>query len=170
MNKKLFYALLFTAAAAVVTVAALIIIKLTATGADTPELAAWGYQKAATLRDAEGMMKYSSEYNKAVLERVNPTDGKLVDYLKRLYAEAPGDYKEAGLTCRSSELVYYQKGSDRYDELLDVYRTLVPLGEAEEFCALTLTISYEGRLLLTYPALTVKTNGRWYFFKLNDYD
>ena len=73
--------------------AALVLLTLLRPGASSPELAVQHYEEACMLYDADGMVRYSSDYNRYVLYRSRTPEsaGELKRYLKDIYAQREGD-------------------------------------------------------------------------------
>ena len=69
--------------------AALVLLTLLRPGASSPELAVQHYEEACMLYDADGMVRYSSDYNRYVLYRSRTPEsaGELKRYLKDIYAQ-----------------------------------------------------------------------------------
>ena len=166
MSKKLSVALIIIAGAAVLAAAALLIYAFASGGSNTPSGAIWGYERAAMLRDADGMIKYSSEYNICVLSDANPSSESLKSYLSRMYETAETSGYETELTCRVAKETRITRGSEQYAGLAAEYLRRVPDAEdIVEFAFVSLNIYSDNVKILTFNGYAVMTGGKWFYFK-----
>lgn len=166
MNKKLSVVMIVIAGAAVIAAAALLIYSSVSGGSNTPSGAIWGYERAAMLRDADGMIKYSSEYNVAVLSDANPSSESLKSYLSRVYGAAETSEYETELICKVVKETYIEPGTERHAVLMAEYLRRVPDAEdVKEFAFVSLNI-YSGSVkILTFNGYAVLDGGKWFYFK-----
>ena len=166
MSKKLSIVLIVTAGAIVLIAAALLIYAFASGGSKTPSGAIWGYERAAMLHDADGMIKYSSEYNISVLSDANPSSESLKSYLSRMYEMAETSEYETELDCKVAKETRLTRGDDRYAELAAEYLRRVPdAQEIEEFAFVSLNIYSDNIKILTFNGYAVLTGGKWFYFK-----
>ena len=169
MSKKTFIVLLILILCIIITAVALIIASLNKTGASDPADAVWCYERAAMLRDADGMLKYSSDYNKASLSEHCPPNISLEDYLNNQYSGASSAYRDTELTCKVISAKVYGSGEPVYSDLFYDYISFVPNAKTpESFALVKLEIYSNGNRVLTYYGYAAQIGSRWYFYKPNN--
>ncbi len=166
MSKKLYYALLALCIAAIGAGLFLILRSQKKSGADDPTEAVWGYQRAAMLYDADSMLRYSSEYNLAVLNDHIPKGAELEEYLAKQYSSVSSRYAGKKLD-RIAEIVgEYERGSEEYAQLCEEYLRRAPDAAAPtRFAEIKLVIYSDGAKTLELTAYAAETGGKWYFYK-----
>ena len=169
MSKKTFIVLLTVIICIIIAAIVLIISSLNKTGASAPADAVWCYERAAMLRDADEMLKYSSEYNNASLSEHCPPTVSLEDYLKNQYSGAASAYRDTELSCKVISTKIYEDGENAYVSLLSDYMSFVPdAKQPESFALVKLEIYSDGARVLTYSGYAAKIGSRWYFYKPNN--
>ncbi len=134
-------------------------------GASTPEEAIAEYQKAALLYDVEGMIEYSSEYNKVVLYGNNATSDRLLrSYLKKGYEGYQPQYTEDQISFRLVSVMEYEKGESKYESLMKRYDDKIANGseDIKKVAVVSMTV-IKGNDITTRDYLAVKVGLRWYF-------
>lgn len=166
MSKKLFVILLAVCVAALALGVFLVVRALTRTGADDPVQAVWRYQKAAMLYDADGMLKYSSEYNTAVLTDHAPRNTDLKDYLKKQYSSVNSRYAGKKLTYNAEITGEYSDGDAEYETLFAEYTARMPEAEKpDRFAQVKMTVFSENSKAFEITAYAVQAGGSWYYWK-----
>ncbi|MBQ6043808.1 MAG: hypothetical protein IJL41_06690 [Clostridia bacterium] len=166
MSKKLFVILLAVCVAAVALGTFLILRALTRTGADDPVRAVWQYQKAAMLYDADGMLKYSSEYNTAVLADHVPRNTDLKEYLKKQYSSVTSRYAGKKLTYNAEIAGEWSDGDEGYEILFAEYMDRVPDADIPlRFAEVRMTVFSENSKAFEITAYAVQAGGSWYYWK-----
>jgi hypothetical protein len=168
MSPKTKKALIYILCAIIgVAVAAVImlVLDLMFTGAATPEQAIKEYETAAIIYDADGMIEYSSPYNKVVLYGNRETSDRLLKaYLEKAYSEYEAKYNESQISFRLISSLEYEKGSRRYEEAMEKYEQKVENGSAEiDSVAIVKMTVVKGTDETTREYLAVKIDGRWFF-------
>jgi len=134
-------------------------------GASTPEEAIAEYEKAALLYDIDGMIEYSSQYNKVELYGKNETDDKLLrDYLEKGYEGYKPQYEESEIDFKLLSVNTYSKGDVQYEEVMKKYDERVENGSEDinEIAIVRMTV-IKGKNEITRNYVAVKVGIRWYF-------
>ena len=144
--------------------AALVLLTLLRPGASSPELAVQHYEEACMLYDADGMVRYSSDYNRYVLYRSRTPEsaGELKRYLKDIYAQQQSVYSGKEIEVRFSGT---ETGSEEYETLRAEYASVADASDVAAFARLKLTIYADGTQLVTRTDYAVKLGSRWYYYK-----
>lgn len=163
-KKTLVYA--FCTILGIVVAAALIIgFRAIFSGAPTPEKAVAEYEKAALLYDIDGMIEYSSDYNKTVLYGNRSTSDRLLkSYLKKGYEGRSAQYSESEIKFALVSSLEYEKDSRRYNEAMIKYDQKVENGSEDiaKIAIVKMKIT-KGDTDTTREYLAVKKGTRWYF-------
>ncbi len=163
-KKKIMFALCI-ALGICLAAAVIFVLDLVFQGASTPEEAIAEYEKAALLYDIEGMIEYSSYYNKVELFGKNDTtDEQLRDYLKKGYEGYTPQYKEEELDFKLLSVHEYESGSAQYEEAMKKYNERAKNGgeEIEKIAIVRMAIT-KGKNTTTRNYVAVKVGFRWYF-------
>ncbi len=142
----------------------IIVFDMAFAGAPTPEEAIAEYERAAILYDIDGMIEYSSEYNKTVLYGNQKTSDRLLEaYLKKAYAENKPQYSESEIAFKLLYALEYEKGSKKYEEAMKKYsQKAEDVENIDSVAIVKMTVAKAGNET-TRNYLAVKTGGRWYF-------
>ncbi len=141
------------------------VLDLVFQGASTPEDAIAQYEKAALLYDIDGMIEFSSQYNKVELYGKNDTtDALLRDYLEKGYEGYKPQYEESEIDFKVLSVHEYSKGDVQYEEAMAKYNERVENGSEEinEIAIVRMTIT-KGKNQTTRNYVAVKAGLRWYF-------
>ncbi len=142
---------------------AVLIFDTVFSGAPTPEEAVADYQRAALIYDIDGMIEYSSEYNKTVLYGNRETTDKLLkDYLKKGYAGYTAPYEEEKINFKLVSVLEYEKGEGRFDEITELYSEKADGEEIKKAAIVRMTVD-NGKSDTTRDYVAVKCGMRWYF-------
>ena len=163
--KKIFIYLFCAIIGIGVAVGVIFVADLAVTGASTPAEAIKEYEKAALLYDVDGMIEYSSEYNKVVLYGNNKTSDRLLaDYLEKAYIGKTSKYLENEISFQLISALEYEKGSRKYEEALRKYDEKIENGsDSIESVAIVKMKVITGTDALTKDYLAVNIDGRWYY-------
>ncbi len=134
-------------------------------GAPTPEEAVAGYQKAALLYDVDGMIEYSSEYNKVVLYGNNKTSNRLLrSYLNKGYEGIEAQYTEEQISFKLISVLEYEKGDGKYEKVMERYDDKIEGGseDIKKIAIVSMTVITDGKET-TRDYLVVKVGMRWYY-------
>lgn len=134
-------------------------------GAATPQEAVAEYQKASLLYDVDGMIEYSSEYNKIVLHGFTATSDRLLRaYLNQGYEGYEAAYKEEDLAFKLVSVLEYEQGEGRYDEIIEKYCQRVENGKDSVDAVAIVRMTVEtGKSTTTRDYIAVKNGFRWFF-------
>lgn len=104
MKNKKGIIIILISAFLLVAAAAFVLYSLSG-GASGPEEAVTAYRKACMLYDASDMVKYSSDYNKYMLNgnKTPESDGQLKEYLENSYASVQSGYSDSSIEIRFPE-------------------------------------------------------------------
>ena len=162
-TKKLLIYLLCAVIGVIVAAGVILVANLVFTGAPSPEKAVAEYERAAILYDIDGMIEYSSEYNKIVLYGNRETSDRLLkSYLNKGYAGKSAQYSESDIKFALVSSLEYEKGSKKYDDAIDKYAEMVENADIDKIAIVKMKIT-KGTNESTREYVTVKINGRWYF-------
>lgn len=134
-------------------------------GASTPEEAIAEYQKASLLYDIDGMIEYSSEYNKVVLYGNRQTTDKLLKpYLEKGYDGFEAKYTEDDIKFGLVSVLRYEQGDKKFETAIEKYNQKVENGsdDISEIAIVRMTVD-TGKSKTTRDYVAVKVGGRWYF-------
>lgn len=164
-TKKLLTYILCGIIGIAVAIGGIILYNFIFQGAPTPQEAVADYQKAALLYDVDGMIEYSSYYNKIVLYGNNETSDRLLSaYLKKGYQGYEAPYKAENISFTLISSLEYEKGEGRYDEFMEKYCQKVPNGRDEvDSVALVKMNINTGKSDTTREYIAVKIGMRWFF-------
>lgn len=130
----------------------------------TPVKAVEGYIRGGLEYDVDGLLRYASEYQRTVL--AGNTDMEL-DLLRQTLENS---YKGAADGAETGEIVFYseeaehiEKGTARFDELLDTYSYKGTPEEVDEFALVRGTYYIDGEMARTYSVAAVKCGLKWYY-------
>ncbi|MBQ1206380.1 MAG: hypothetical protein IIX67_04160 [Clostridia bacterium] len=163
--KKIIIYLLCAVIGVGVAIAVIFIADLAVTGGSTPAEAIKEYEKAALLYDVDGMIEYSSEYNKVVLYDNRETSDRLLeDYLTKAYVGRTPKYSESEISFQLISSLEYEKGSRKYEESLRKYNEKIENGsDGIDSVAIVKMKVITGSNVLTKDYLAVNVNGRWFY-------
>lgn len=162
----LYIVLLAVAVVMLVAATVLIIVGVVRDGARTVEDAVCEYEKGCMLYDSERIVKYSSDFRRdEIAEGKNMTASQLREFLDKDYSKATSPYLQGKLEFLYSGKKYYDKGTQRFDELLSEYGEHDDTAGIERFSEITVVVTYNGTKVLKVKACLVKINDRWFFFK-----
>ena len=162
-TKKLLIYLLCAIIGIIVAVGVIFVADYLFTGAPSPEKAVAEYERAAILYDIDGMIEYSSEYNKIVLYGNRQTSDRLLEsYLKKGYEGKAPQYSESEIRFALVSSFEYEKGSKKYDDAIDKYAEKVEDYNIDKIAIVKMKIT-KANNESTREYVTVKINGRWYF-------
>ncbi len=163
--KRTFKYLLCIVIGIAVAVGAILLYDAIFSGAASPEEAVAEYQKAALLYDADGMIEYSSYYNKTVLYGNRETSDRLLkSYLDKAYDGKTAQYTEADISFSLISVVGFEKGEARFDEVMKVYteKGQKDADDIKEIATVRMKMT-SGANVTTHDYLVVKKGSRWYF-------
>lgn len=148
-----------------VAAAVILVMSLVFTGASTPAEAIKEYEKAALLYDVDGMIEYSSEYNKTVLYGNRETSDRLLEaYLEKAYSDSEPQYTEDEISFKLVSALEYEKGSKKYEEAMEKYCEKVENGKDNiDTVAIVKMTVVKGTNETTREYLAIESGGRWYF-------
>ncbi len=137
------------------------------TGASSPEDAVAGYLEASLLQDVDGMVKYSSEYNKLKLgDGVNRNNNELREFLNNQYKNQTPSYKEEDIRFEQHYIRNYEKGKGKYDIIMADYAKIIADGseKIDEIAIVHMTL-FNGKSKNPKPKdyVAVKEDGKWYY-------
>ena len=168
MKRKSFIILLVVSAVIFATAAGLLVSELLLPGASGPKKALQSYIEATLLYDVQGMIKYSSEYNKYNLygNRYLGSDTSLSEYLEKSYGSIDSGYKgkTVEILILSEERVTYEVLTmleNLYTTRSDGNERKYP--DAQEFLAIRFSVNADETYQYSASAYVVKTEGRWYY-------
>lgn len=131
----------------------------------TPERAVEGYLRASLQYDADGLIKYASDYQLTLLKGNDPemdTDA-LRKTLRAGYEQADA-YRENGkITFQSEVGEPILPGTDDFDKLLEDYAFKANPSKVESFVLVTAHCYVDGKLKRTYFAYAVQCDHKWYY-------
>ncbi len=163
-KKKLMFVLCIAIGIAIAA-GVIFVLGLVFQGASTPEDAIAEYEKAAILYDIDGMIEYSSPYNKVELYGKNDTnDDLLKDYLEKGYEGYTPQYEESELKFEWNSVNRYSKGDVQFEQAMKKYDERVQNGseDIDEIAIVRMTIT-KGKNKTTRNYVAVKIGLRWYF-------
>lgn len=163
--KKVIIYILCVVLGVAVAAGGILLFDMIFTGAATPAEAVAEYEKAAILYDVDGMIEYSSEYNKIVLYGNRETSDRLLEsYLIKGYEDNEPQYTESEISFRLISALEYERGSKKYEEAMEKYVEKVEDGkESVDSVAIVRMTVIKGDSETTRNYLAVKVGGRWYF-------
>lgn len=142
----------------------IIVFDMAFSGAPNPEKAIAEYELAAMLYDVDGMIEYSSEYNKTVLYGNQKTSDRLLKvYLNNAYTGKTAKYSESEISFQLVSSLEYEKGSKKYEEAMKKYSQKAEDSESIDKIAIVRMKVIKGGSESTGNYLAVKTGSRWYF-------
>ena len=131
----------------------------------TPQRAVEGYLRASLQYDADGLIKYASEYQLTLLKGNDPemdTDA-LRKTLRASYEQADA-YREKGkITFQSEVGEPILPGNAEFDKLLEDYAFKADPSEVKTFTLVTAHCYVDGKLRRTYFAYAVQIGNNWYY-------
>ncbi len=130
----------------------------------TPERAVEGYLRASLKQDADGLLRYASDYQLTVLKGNTEMDlDALRGMLERSYEQAEA-FRETGRIRFESEVdAPIRPGGEGFDDLLAEYGYKADSSEVESFSLVTAHCYIDGRLSRTYFVYAVRCGGKWYY-------
>ena len=166
MKNKKGIIIILISAFLLVAAAAFVLYSLSG-GASGPEEAVTAYRKACMLYDASDMVKYSSDYNKYMLNGNKPpeSDGQLKEYLENSYASVQSGYSHSSIEIRFSGTRYITEGSEEYNALAAEYSGIAGTDGINGFAVSDINVYADGRKVMSRSDYTVKIGSKWYYFK-----
>ena len=163
--KKFIIFLLCGAIGIGVALGIIFVVDLAITGASTPAEAIKEYETAALMYDIDGMIEYSSEYNKVVLYGNKQTSDRLLeDYLEKAYVGKTPKYELDEIEFKLVSALEYEKGSRKYEEALRKYNEKIENGSASiDSVAIVKMKVRTGDTELNKDYLAVNIGGRWFY-------
>ena len=134
-------------------------------GARTAEQAVAEYTKSALVYDVDGMIEYSSPYNKALLYGGSePTDRLLHNFLTKTYAEIEktGLQKE-NIKVTHISTVEYVDGDDKFAGYTEKYAERADASKVTAVSAVTMAVD-NGTKEVNHTYIAVKIGLSWYYF------
>ncbi len=134
-------------------------------GASTPQSAVAEYQRASLIYDVDGMIEYSSEYNKIVLNGNQKTSDRLLRaYLNKAYEDNSSIYKEENISFKLISVLEYTEGEGRYSEVIEKYCQKAESGKEDikAIAIVKMTVD-NGKSATTREYVAVKQGFRWFF-------
>ncbi len=129
-----------------------------------PEDVAAEYLRACMYQDVEAMVKYSSDYNKAVLNGGTlPSDGHLKDKLKSIYSQADSIYDGKEITFGIAASSPIEDGTAEYEEVYLTYSSLADFESVSEVYSVELNVYVGGTKQQTSRCILIKQGGYWRF-------
>lgn len=135
------------------------------TGANTPQEAAVKYLEASILYDIDGMIKYSSDYNKTVLYGNQETSDRLLrSTLTTAYKDIQQGYTADQLDFKLLSVTEFTKGEAKFDQIMEKYieKDADAKDTVEKFAVVELVVT-KGTTTTTTKYLAVKCGIRWYY-------
>lgn len=131
----------------------------------TPQRAVEGYLRASLQYDADGLIKYASEYQLTLLKGNDPEmDTDTLRKTLRAGYEQAAAYRENGkITFQSEVGESILPGNAEFDKLLEDYAFKADPLAAEAFTLVTAHCYVDGKLHRTYFAYAVQCNHKWYY-------
>ena len=131
----------------------------------TPQRAVEGYLRASLQYDADGLIKYASEYQLTLLKGNDPEmDTDTLRKTLRAGYEQADDYREKGkITFQSEVGELILPGNAEFDKLLENYAFKADPSAAESFTLVTAHCYVDGKLHRTYFVYAVQCNHKWYY-------
>lgn len=129
----------------------------------TPEKAVEGYIRASLEYDAEKLVKYASDYQVTAMSFADIDRKQLLENLKKSY-ELAAEYREDGKIRFDSEVVEeIEKGTPRFEELLDEYGFKADPATVDEFAIVEGVYYVDGKLRDDFKVAAVKCGLTWYY-------
>lgn len=130
----------------------------------TPTRAVEGYLRASLKYDADELLRYASDYQIAKLSGYAEVDmNTLRKNLRKSYEDA-AEYRIKGkITFRSTLQEQPEKGTQRFEQLLEEYAVHADESKVSELAVVSCTIYVDGNFYRTNRAVAVKCNGKWYY-------
>ena len=146
---------------AFVLVAALVIGALVLRS--TPQKAVEGYIRASLEYDAEKLIKYASDYQVTAMSFEDIDREQLLENLKKSY-ELAAEYREDGkITFDSKVTEEVEKGTARFQELLDEYGFKADPETVDAFAVVEGEYSVDGKVRDDFKVVAVKCGMKWYY-------
>lgn len=141
------------------------LVGLIFSGAPTPEKAVAEYVKAHNLYDIDGMIEYSSQYNKIQLYEKRETNNRLLKaYLKKAYSGATPRYAENEIGFALISVIEYEPDTETFKTQMERYDKVTKGGSEEiEKTAVVKMKVVTGDITTEQEYLTVKIGSRWYY-------
>lgn len=130
----------------------------------TPEKAVEGYIRASLEYDADGLLRYASEYQITALGGFEGIDLETLRKNLEDSYELAAQYREDGKITFESEVVETpEKGSERYTQLLDNYGFKGTPEDVDAFAVVEGKYYVDGKLRDDYRVVAVKCGLKWYY-------
>lgn len=163
-KKKLVY-LLCVVIGILIALGGIYAFDLMFTGAPSPEKAVAEYIRAHNLYDVDGMIEYSSQYNKnALYEHRETSDRLLKAYLNKSYEGKTPRFSENEINVAFVSKTEYTPDTNTFKEQMKEYDKRDEGGSAD--IKMTAVIKMQvttGDLVATQEYLAVKIGTRWYY-------
>ncbi len=135
------------------------------TGAPTPEKAVAEYVKAHNLYDINGMIEYSSQYNKIQLYEKRETNNRLLRaYLKKAYSGATPRYTEDEIGFALISVIEYEPDTETFKTHMERYDKVTK--DQAENVSKTAVVKMKvvtGDISTEQEYLAVKVGSRWFY-------
>lgn len=136
-------------------------------GADTPQEAVAEYLKASLLYDVNGMIEYSSDYNRTVLygnRELTSSYSELEEYLIKAYDGYEPQYKENEISFQLVSVLEYKPEEAKFEEIMKKYiqKDADAKENVEAFAIVEMTV-IKGETKTTTKYLAVKSGIRWFY-------
>lgn len=138
-------------------------------GSATPQEAVANYLEASLLYDVDGMIKYSSDYNKTVLYGNQETgDTVLKATLETAYENRESEYTEDSISVQLVSVMEYSPEETKFQEIMKYYKEKDSDAEdtVDKFAIVEMVLT-KGENTTTTEYLAVKVGTRWYYGKAN---
>ncbi len=135
-------------------------------GADTPQEAVADYLKASLLYDVDGMIEYSSDYNKTVLfgNRESTSDPELREYLVKGYEGYEARYTESEISFQLVSVMEYEPNEAKFEEIMQKYiQKDADARETVDTFAIVEMVVIKGDSKTTTNYLAVNSGTRWFY-------
>ncbi len=135
-------------------------------GADTPEEAVAGCQKADLLYDVDGMVRFSSEYNRIAKGGKGMSEAELIAHMNKLYSNTESSYSEENISFQLEYIREYPRNEGKYNLIMDKYCQMVPDGrEKIDKVAIVHMTVFNGvtKNPKAKDYVAVHQDGKWYY-------
>lgn len=129
----------------------------------TPTKAVEGYIRASLEYDAEKLIKYASDYQVTAMSFEDIDRDQLLENLQKSY-ELAAEYRETGkITFDSKVTEKVEKGTERFEELLDEYGFKADPETVDEFAIVEGMYYVDGKVRDDFKVAAVKCGLTWYY-------
>ncbi len=129
----------------------------------TPTKAVEGYIRASLEYDAKKLIKYASDYQVTAMSFEEIDREQLLETLEKSY-ELAAEYREEGkITFESEVTEEIEKGTARFEELLDEYAFKANPETVDAFAVVEGVYYVDGKLRDDFKVAAVKCGMTWYY-------